>query len=116
MWEPSERYPDPHVVALDPSFLAHGTLATIDVGATLFLVGTLYCARRVWRVVLGGRSVWDRWVVVVISVASLAVVRVWWSGGGYEKGRGSRCRDPRPRGDLSAVRQVVPRGVDTRLP
>ena len=32
--------------------------------------------------------------------------RVVWSGsvagGGYEKGRGSRCRDPRPRGDLSS--------------
>ena len=33
---------------------------------------------RVWRVVLGGRSVWDRCVAVVISAASAGVVR---SGG-----------------------------------
>ncbi|CAN5168817.1 SMP-30/gluconolactonase/LRE family protein [soil metagenome] len=31
MWEPSERYPDPHVVALDPSFLQYRqTLASVE--------------------------------------------------------------------------------------
>ena len=37
------------LLALDPNFLAHGTLVTLDVGATFFIVAALFFARRTLR-------------------------------------------------------------------
>ncbi len=53
------------LLALDPNVLAHGALATTDVGATLFFVATLYFARRA----LAALTVRDA-VATALSVAA----------------------------------------------
>ncbi|HLY38919.1 MAG TPA: glycosyltransferase family 39 protein [Candidatus Binatia bacterium] len=45
------------LLALDPNFLAHGTLATLDVGETFFIVAALFFARRTLRAFTVGDAV-----------------------------------------------------------
>jgi hypothetical protein len=56
------------LIALDPNFLAHGVLATADVGATLFFAGTIFFARRALRVLTAR----DAAVVAIMGAASFA--------------------------------------------
>jgi 4-amino-4-deoxy-L-arabinose transferase-like glycosyltransferase len=97
--------------ALDPGFLAHGTLATTDVGATLFFFAALYFARRALRALAipdalaaalcGGAAFASKFsaVLLVPTIGVLALLRVLrrdpWPvgrGGRVLRGLGARAR------------------------
>ncbi len=97
------------LIALDPNFLAHGALATTDVGATLFLVGALFFACRAMRALrlrdalgaalFGGAAFASKFsaVLLVPAVAILGLVRVlrpepWPIGSGDREARTPRAR------------------------
>ena len=77
------------LLALDPNFLAHGALATTDVGATLFLAGALFFASRALRALrlrdalaaalFGGAAFASKFsaVLLVPAVATLGILRVF---------------------------------------
>ncbi len=97
------------LLALDPNFLAHGALATTDVGATLFLVGALFFASRALRALrlrdalaaalFGGAAFASKFsaVLLVPAVAILGLLGVfrpepWPVGSGGREARTLRAR------------------------